>query len=174
MILVARSVAECWQIEKVKLLFSTRSQSQFRDKFMHTLLVTDNGMSWNVGSHCATCNTEGVTNIFVWRQSRLTTHSKISFFSFTTTMTTSSVAGCISLATTVASLATADNEVVGAALSADARSHTGRIVAMFLGHDDEETGRFAATVSQTLSADRLPTTETIWFAKITLVACFRR
>jgi len=54
---------------------------------------------------------------------------------------------------TVASLATADNEVVGAALSADARSGARRRVAMILGHYDEETGRFAATASQTLSAD---------------------
>jgi len=74
---------------------------------------------------------------------------------------------------TVAFLATADDEVVGAALSADVRQGVWRIVAVFLCHDNEETGRFAATVPQTLTADRLPITETIGFSQIALIADLR-
>jgi len=53
--------------------------------------------------------------------------------------------GCVCLTTAVASLATgADDELVGAAVSAGARRGGGRVVAVLFGHDDEQAGRLAA------------------------------
>jgi len=62
---------------------------------------------------------------------------------------------------TVASLATVDDEVVGAALSTGVGRGVRWVVAVFLGHDNEQTSRLAATVAEPLSADRLARTEPV-------------